>query len=61
MPFTDEERGTWREQKRASEHREQVIWRPAPAAVYVNCQNSFGVSESIITDEVALCDICSGD
>ena len=61
MPFTDEERRKWHEDKRAREHRHQGFPRPTPAAICVHCDNPFGIGEGIITDEVALCDICSGD
>lgn len=61
MPFTEEKRRTSHEQKQAQEHRLELIHGTAPVAVCVNCQNPFGINEGVITDEVALCDICSGD
>lgn len=61
MPFTEEERRAWHEEKRAREWRPEPVHRSPAVAVCVHCQNPFGVNEGIITDEVALCDICSGD
>lgn len=61
MPFTDEEKRAWHEQKRAREHRPEPVHRPAPIAVCVHCQNPFGVNEGVVTDDAALCDICLGD
>ena len=61
MPFTEEERRAWHAEKRAREQRQKPVYRSAPVAVCVNCQNPFGINEGIITDEVALCDICAGD
>lgn len=61
VAFTDEERLAWHERKRAREHQSRPTHRPHPAALCVNCQNPFGINEGVITDEVALCDVCSGD
>lgn len=61
MPFTEEEKQAWHAEKRAREQRHEPVYRSEPAAVCINCQNPFGVNEGIITDEVALCDICAGD
>lgn len=61
MPFTEEERRAWHEEKQARERREAPVHRSPPIAVCVNCQNGFGINEGIVTEEVALCDICAGD
>jgi len=61
MPFTEEEKRAWHEQKLAREFRAEPVWKPESVAVCIHCQNAFGISEGVITDEVALCDICSGD
>ena len=60
MPFTEEERRAWHEEKRARERRPDPVYRPRPVAVCINCHNPFGINEGIITDEFALCDICDG-
>jgi hypothetical protein len=61
MPFTEDEWRAWHDEKRAREHRAQPVHRPPPAAICINCQSPFGLSAGVITDQVALCDICSGD
>lgn len=61
MPFSEEEKRAWHEQKQARERRAEPVHRPAPVAVCVNCQNPFGINEGVISEEVALCDVCSGD
>ncbi|HET9639505.1 MAG TPA: hypothetical protein VFP12_09890 [Allosphingosinicella sp.] len=62
MPFTDEERSCWREEKKSRQRKqESPSGRPAPAAICVNCQNPFGYGEGVITEDAALCDICLGD
>jgi hypothetical protein len=62
MPFTDEERRRWHEEKLARERApEPPPWRPLPVAVCVNCHNLFGYNEGVVTDEAALCDLCLGD
>jgi hypothetical protein len=61
MPFTEEEKLAWHAEKRTREQRQKPIYRSEPVAVCVHCQNPFGISEGIMTDEFALCDICDGD
>jgi hypothetical protein len=61
VAFTDEERLAWHERKRTVEHHSRPAPEPPAAPLCVNCQNPFGINEGVITDEVALCDICSGD
>lgn len=61
MPFTDEEKRAWHDEKRARERQIQPLHRPSPVAVCVHCQNPFGINEGVVTDDVALCDTCSGD
>ncbi|HYI41060.1 MAG TPA: hypothetical protein VE053_12155 [Allosphingosinicella sp.] len=60
MPFTDDERRRWHEEKRARAP-EPARWAPQAAAICVSCQNPFGYSEGVITEEATLCDICLGD
>jgi hypothetical protein len=61
MPFTDEERQQWHEDKKRREQKPDPAFRSAPVAICIHCQQPFGINEGVITDEVALCDICNGD
>lgn len=62
MPFTEEERRLWHEEKRARERKlEPAPWRPAPVAVCIHCQNPFGYNEGVITEDFAFCDFCTSD
>ena len=61
MPFTNEEKRLWHEQKKKRENRPTPVFRSEPVAVCVHCQNPFGTNEGAITTEVALCDVCNGD
>jgi hypothetical protein len=61
MPFSDEEKRRWHEEKRQREWRPTPVFRAEPIAVCVHCQRPFGIDEGVITPEVALCDICNGD
>lgn len=61
MAFTDEERRAWHEAKRRRETAGESFTDGIPAAVCVHCGNAFAWSDGVVTDEVALCDICNGD
>ena len=61
MSFTDEEKRLWHEEKKKREYRPMPVYRSEPIAVCVHCQNPFGISEGVVTPDVALCDVCSGD
>lgn len=61
MPFTEEEKRAWHEQKRAREQRPQPSFRSQPIAICLHCHQPFGMSEGTMTDEVAICDTCLGD
>jgi hypothetical protein len=62
MPFTEQEKRRWHEEKRARERKaEPPPWHPRPAAICIHCHNPFGYNEGVITEEAALCDICLGD
>ena len=61
MPFTDEEKRLWHEEKTKRENWPTAVSRSEPIAVCVHCQNAFGTNEGVITLEVALCDVCNGD
>lgn len=61
MPFTDEEKRLWHEEKKKRERPLTPIIRSEPIAVCVHCQNLFGINERVITPEVALCNDCNGD
>lgn len=59
--FSEEEKQTWLDEKRDQERPKQSILGSGPVAVCVHCNNPFGVAEGVVTDEVALCDVCAGD
>ena len=61
MPFADDEKRLWRDAKEKWERRPTPVFRSEPIAVCVHCQNPFGISEGVITPDVALCDVCNGD
>lgn len=61
MPFTDEEKRHWHEEKSKREYRPAPLARAEPIAVCVHCQNPFGVNEGIVTPDVAICDVCNGE
>jgi hypothetical protein len=61
MAFRDEERLRWHEEKLRAEWRPPLRQRSAPVAVCIHCQNPFGINEGVVTDDVALCDVCNGD
>lgn len=61
MPFTDEEKRRWHDEKRKREYRPTRVFGSESVAVCVHCQNPFGRSEGVITPEVAICDVCNGD
>lgn len=60
MPFTDEEKHRWHDEKRKREYRPSQAFRSESVAVCVHCQNSFGINEGVITPEAAICDVCNG-
>ena len=62
MSFTDEEIRRWHQKReREREQRPQARFKSTPAATCIHCQQPFGITEGVITDEVALCDVCNGD
>ena len=61
MPFTEDEKRRWHEAKRARERRPKGVYPSEPNAICIHCNNPFGISEGVVTDEVALCDVCNGD
>jgi hypothetical protein len=64
MPFTDKEREQYLAQKRKREgahHDAPTGPRPEAVATCVHCQNAFGLNEGVVTDDVAICDVCLGD
>jgi hypothetical protein len=61
MPFTDEEFQQWHDEKQRREYRPQPDFRAPPVAVCINCHQPFGITEGVVTDEVAICDTCNGD
>lgn len=61
MPFTEEEKRLWHEEKMKQECRPTPVFRSKPIAVCVHCHNPFGINGGVITPDVALCDVCNGD
>ena len=61
MPFTDEDFEAWHKRKLRREVRPAPEFRSLPVATCVHCHRPFGITEGVITDEVAICDICNGD
>ena len=61
MPFTDNEKRRWHEAKRKGERGPEPAYRSQPVAICLHCQNPLGINDGVITDEVALCDVCNGD
>lgn len=63
MPFTDEERRKWHDEKRRREdesHRLPISTRPAVTNC-IDCGQPFGLGEGLITEEVSLCYRCNDD
>lgn len=61
MPFTEEEKRRWYEEKQKREQGVIPVFPPGPVAVCLHCQRPFGINEGIITTEIALCDACNGE
>jgi hypothetical protein len=61
MPFTDEERRRWHEQRRRQRTTVEAKHGQQYAATCLHCGNPFSYGEGSITDDAALCDICLGD
>jgi len=61
MAFTKEEFETWHRAKLEREFRPTPEYRDPPVALCIHCHRPFGITEGMITDEVAICDICNGD
>lgn len=61
MSFTDEEKRRWHADKSRRERKPTPTFAATPIAVCVHCHQPFGISEGVLTPDVALCDICNGD
>ena len=61
MPFTEEEKRRWHQEKKRREDREEPAIHSAHVAICLHCQQPFGISDGVITEEGALCDVCNGD
>lgn len=61
MSFTPEEISKWHQDKRRRDAKPDLVFKSTPVAICIHCKNPFGISEGVITDEVALCDVCNGD
>jgi hypothetical protein len=61
MTFTNEEFQEWHRAKRERE------WKPRPAyqsplrLTCIHCGLPFNINDGVVTEEVALCDVCNGD
>ena len=60
MPFTEDEKRRWHEEKRLRELPRPPL-RPEPVAVCVHCHNPFGIGEGTVSDDFPIYDICDGD
>lgn len=61
MPFTDDEKRAWHEEKRRREGKSQTTSRPTPVTDCIHCGQPFGYGEGYISDDISLCDVCGGD
>jgi hypothetical protein len=61
MAFTDEEFEAWLDAKLAREFRPTPGLRDRPVATCTHCQRPFSITEGMIADQVAICDVCNGD
>lgn len=61
MAFTDEEKRAWYEDKQKREAKPEFVWRSQPVTKCIHCGLPFGYGEGVISDEVSLCDVCSGE
>jgi hypothetical protein len=61
MPFTKEEFEAWHKAKLDREWRPTPEFRDPPIATCVHCHRHFGITEGMVTDEFAICDICNDD
>jgi len=61
MPFAKEEKRRWHDEKMQRENRAVGAYRSMPIATCIHCQNPFGINQGVITDEIAMCDVCNGD
>lgn len=61
MPFTEEEFRRWHEEKRKREYQPPSPWleREQAVATCIHCHQPFGLTEGMITDDVALCYSCA--
>ena len=61
MSFKDEEKGQWHEYKNRPHGFPDSNLQSYHVAECIHCKNPFRISDGIITDEIALCDICNGN
>jgi hypothetical protein len=61
MPFTDDEKRAWYEEKRRCEVKSQTTSRPTPVTDYIHRGHPFGYGKDYKSDCVFLCDLCGGD
>lgn len=60
MPFTEAERKAWHAE-RARQRRDRPAWPDQNPNVCIHCGNAFELSDGVVTDEVAICDVCNGE
>ena len=63
MPFTEEEKRKWHDDKRRRENgsNDADLHRAQHAAVCLHCSNPFSINDGVITDDAAICYVCLGD
>jgi hypothetical protein len=61
VSFTKEEFEAWHKAKREREFRAELTFESPPVAICIHCHRPFGMTEGVIMNELALCDICNGD
>ncbi len=59
MSFTPEEIKKWHEDKRRRETKPETPIVTRPVAICIHCHRPFGISEGVVTPEVAICDTCN--
>jgi hypothetical protein len=61
MAFTKEEFEEWHRAKLQREFKPTPEFRRTSVATCIHCHRPFSWTEGMITEEVAICDICNGD
>jgi hypothetical protein len=61
MSFTKEEFEAWHRAKQKREWRDPPTYKPEPVAVCIHCHQPFGLTEGMIYEDFAICDVCDDD